>query len=579
MVEKKQEKFISIKDKLVSLNTKLIAGIVFVLLLSTAVLFYLSIEKAFEKIQLRIEQNQLRKGMTLIRNNAIATKGMAEDNAFTAVSELVTSTVMQDSEIIYGEFISVDGDVWVDFVEKHEGSIDTYALELKKIELRKWSVKQTKAEYHLFDVAGLQLVEFASPVKNEFGRLGTIRFGFDSKSTLSEIDNERNKFLYRIYTGFIALLMVGLGVLFVGMRKSMAQALSITSPLEELTNAAKIIAGGNYQTKIEISSSDEIGLLAENFESMRKVIKEYTDELENKVRERTAMLEAAQKEALDNAHQAGMAEMATGTLHNVGNVLNSVVTSATMVSQGVSSMSLTKLNDANDLLKQHLANLEDFILNNPKGPMLLEYFIQLGDSLIEEREFVIQHLVRMQEKLDVIANAIAAQQSYASASIGHRAEIELGKVIDDVLAINAGGIAKHKIQVSKQLEYEGVLMLDKNKVMQVLVNLITNAIYAMKSNPPEMPRTLTIRLWHDTQDGCIILSVKDSGCGVKAEEQKKIFSYGYTTKKDGHGFGLHSSANFMTEMGGNLQMESKGENKGACFILSFPDSAQAILRQ
>jgi signal transduction histidine kinase len=567
--------FISITEKLVSLNRHLLTAIVIGMVCLTSLVLYLSIDKTFNNIQERIEQSLIRKGMTLVNNNAIAMQGMAEDNAITAVKALVSLTVKQDPEIVYGEYLDYEGVIWAESIAQAYSTTDQNSgLRKEKISLRHWSTSRKTGEYTIINTPEIQLIEFAAPVMSEEKILGTIRFGFDMRATKQEIEQERADVFKRLYQFLAIIIVLGTFFLIVGVRLSRRQANEITNPLNELTNAANIISEGNYGSKIKVSSNDEVGILAENFETMRNVIQEYTDDLEKKVSDRTKQLEEAQNKALDNAHKAGMAEVATGTLHNIGNVLNSVVTSATVVQHSIDTMNFSGFENANNLLKENIKNIEDFIKYDKKGKKLFEYYLEVGENMLSGKKYIDKHLLRLQEKLDVISNTIAAQQSYAGNMSGNFQDIEIETIIDDALTISAGTISKYDIDVRKKIHCNPAIKVDKNKVIQIFINLISNAAHAMFSNPPSTPRLLSIAVNEHESGNFVSVEFEDNGCGIPEDIKNKIFNYGFTTKEEGHGFGLHSCANFLTEMGGKMNVRSKGEGKGACFYMTFPSNIE-----
>jgi signal transduction histidine kinase len=107
-------------------------------------------------------------------------------------------------------------------------------------------------------------------------------------------------------------------------------------------------------------------------------------------------------------------------------------------------------------------------------------------------------------------------------------------------------------------------------VLQILVNLISNAIYAMRALPGRQ-HCLTLRVGlAEAMEGWMCLQVQDTGVGIKSEHLTRIFAQGFTTKKDGHGFGLHSSALAAKLLGGALRAHSPGEGQGATFTLEVP---------
>jgi signal transduction histidine kinase len=114
--------------------------------------------------------------------------------------------------------------------------------------------------------------------------------------------------------------------------------------------------------------------------------------------------------------------------------------------------------------------------------------------------------------------------------------------------------------------------VDRHKVLQILVNLLTNAKYACdESNRPEKRINVWIR--KDSSDH-VRIGVCDNGVGIAAENLNRVFEHGFTTRKTGHGFGLHSCALAARELGGSLTAQSDGPGKGATFILEIPLNKQ-----
>lgn len=110
--------------------------------------------------------------------------------------------------------------------------------------------------------------------------------------------------------------------------------------------------------------------------------------------------------------------------------------------------------------------------------------------------------------------------------------------------------------------------IDKHRVLQILINLIRNAKHAMDATGRE-DKMLVLRTAPSVA-GRVQIIVQDNGVGISSENLMKIFHHGFTTKKDGHGFGLHSSINAAREMHGDLRVHSNGLGAGAVFTLELP---------
>lgn len=291
------------------------------------------------------------------------------------------------------------------------------------------------------------------------------------------------------------------------------------------------------------------------------------EHLEHRVEERTRELKEAQSELMDSARQAGMAEIATNVLHNVGNVLNSVNICSEVLSRTLRSSKAQGLGKAMQLINQHQDDLGRFFTEDDKGKLLPGYLNQLVDAIATEQQGMGEELAQLARSVDHIKEIVATQQSYAGASRLIE-PLQVAELIEDALRMNSGALARHQVTVVKDYGPLPPVMGDKHRMLLILINLISNAKYAM-SNLDDVPRTLTLSA--RVLDGqTLSISVKDEGEGIPAENLTRIFSHGFTTRKDGHGFGLHSCALAAMEMGGQLNVHSDGPGLGATFTLDIP---------
>jgi ligand-binding sensor domain-containing protein/signal transduction histidine kinase len=277
-------------------------------------------------------------------------------------------------------------------------------------------------------------------------------------------------------------------------------------------------------------------------------------------------LKDTKDQLVEKAHKAGMADIASGVLHNVGNLLNSINTSSMLIDNTVKHSKVTGFIKANNLLRSHIGNFKQFIAEDPKGEKLLQYYLQLEGPLKKEQAKLMKQSERLAEKTYLIKEVIAAQQNYAGAKMDAE-EIALVEIVEDALSLQAGSIDRHDITIRKEYRSAEAVMVQRSKLVHVLINLFKNAKEAMAGKAAD-DKIITIKIRES--DEAVILSITDSGIGIGAEDLSKIFTYGFTTKKNGHGFGLHSSANYMTEMGGKIEVHSDGVRQGTTFRLIFP---------
>ncbi|MGD0651208.1 MAG: CHASE sensor domain-containing protein [Verrucomicrobiia bacterium] len=280
-----------------------------------------------------------------------------------------------------------------------------------------------------------------------------------------------------------------------------------------------------------------------------------------------AKLENLHRQLLDTSRQAGMAEVATNVLHNVGNVLNSVNVSFALVSDRVRKSKLSNLAKAAGLLQEHKDDLAAFLNGDPKGMQLPGYLVNLAQHLTEEQAEVLKELQSLNGNVEHIKEIVAMQQNYSRVS-GVVESLPVTELVEDALRMHAAALERHDVQVIREYADTPPVVVDKHKVLQILVNLIRNAKYALDEGD-QRDNLLTLRVTKNSSD-FVHVSVIDNGVGISPENLTRIFQHGFTTRKDGHGFGLHSGALAAKELGGTLTVHSDGVGKGATFTLTLP---------
>ena len=280
-----------------------------------------------------------------------------------------------------------------------------------------------------------------------------------------------------------------------------------------------------------------------------------------------AELKKVHRELLDASRRAGMAEVATGVLHNVGNVLNSVNVSASVIAAQLKQSKMPYLALATGLLKEHASDLGNFVTIDPKGKQLPGYFISLSEKLVEEQKTLLSEATSLQKNIEHIKDIVATQQSYAKGA-GMTERVKVEEMVQDALRMNEASLLRHEVRVIKQYPDElPEIIVDRHKVIQILVNLIRNAKFACEDAAFE-DRKVVIGITLDTE--WVKIFVQDNGVGIPPENLTRIFNHGFTTRKNGHGFGLHSGALAAKQMRGTLMAQSDGPGKGARFTLQLP---------
>ena len=290
--------------------------------------------------------------------------------------------------------------------------------------------------------------------------------------------------------------------------------------------------------------------------------------LELKARVRAALrMRQVQTELNAKSRQAGMAEIATTVLHNVGNVLNSVNVSAELVSSQMRTSKAQGLGKVAQLMNEHVNDLSDFLTKDHKGKMLPNYLLKLAEVVTAEQQSIIEELGQLTKGIDHIKTIVAAQQSYAVA-VSIVETVPVPELIEDALRMSGGSLSRQEVTVVKEMADLPLLSLDRHRVLLILVNLIRNAKQALDGVTDRSP---CITFGTSLADGPVLrITVADNGNGITPEHLARIFSHGFTTRKDGHGFGLHSCALAAQEMGGSLSVHSDGAGQGATFTLDIP---------
>lgn len=343
-----------------------------------------------------------------------------------------------------------------------------------------------------------------------------------------------------------------------------------------LTQAAISLENAQlYQDTLELNLSLKSmnQALSEEMEVRKKVeqkIRELNEALEQRVKERTAALEDAQKELIEQAHLAGMADIATSVLHNVGNVLNSVITSGQLIDTTLGNSKTSSLAKANTTLLEIINR--SFSDPTSKEQRLVHYYQILGDLLMEDQELIKDNITRILHKVEIIRNVIMSQEKYVAGG-AHTEVFFLDGVVMDALAILESQLSRESIQIVRRSHVNPEVKAQKAKLVHVLMNIIRNSVTAMRKNNSE-DRIITITVGVKTASAFV--TIADRGEGIRQEDLGRVFTHGFSTWSDSNGFGLHSCANSLVEMKGKIKVESKGRGKGASFTLELPLASGAL---
>ena len=366
---------------------------------------------------------------------------------------------------------------------------------------------------------------------------------------------------------------------------------STTRPLRELRNAAEKISRGDFSSRVPVTSRDECGELAvvfnqmtENLTASRAQLQLAHDGLELRVRERTGELSkeisrrkraqeeagAAHEQLVVASRQAGMAEVANSVLHNLGNALNSVNVSAALVLETLARSRLADLPAAAALLQQHSHDLGHFLTQDEQGREFPGFIQMLAGQWETERSVLTREATALNNHVRHVCEIIQRQQAISGVS-GIIEIVPVAAAIEDALALNNQLLENHQVQLRREIAPGLSVLADRSKLTQILVNLVRNAAQALAESDVK-PKEIRLRA-DASSEGRALIHVTDNGPGISPEHMIKIFSYGFTTKKTGHGFGLHGSALGAKEMRGTLRAHCDGPGRGATFTIELPTPA------
>ncbi|MEO6993970.1 MAG: ATP-binding protein [Lacunisphaera sp.] len=351
----------------------------------------------------------------------------------------------------------------------------------------------------------------------------------------------------------------------------------ILDPVENLhTVTRRVTENADFSQRAEVISHDEMGELTIAFNRM-------LDRLEAKDAEvRSANLkligemdERKRLEAklLETSRHAGMAQVATGVLHNVGNVLNSVNISANILRDTITANPKLKLlKQTVELMRAQGDGLPHFLSEDVRGRLVPSLLMEVIEQLLLSRTETVRELDEMTQNVEHIKQIVAMQQSYAKAG-GVVQNLKPSELMDEAMRMTQASSERHGVRFKTKFADVPLMETDRHQVLQILVNFITNAVQAVKVRP-DGERLITLTLREETDR--VFFAVEDNGSGISVENLQKIFQHGFTTRKDGHGFGLHSGAIAARNLGGKVEVHSDGPGCGARFTLDLPSHAQIM---
>ncbi|HEX2548220.1 MAG TPA: CHASE4 domain-containing protein [Gammaproteobacteria bacterium] len=423
----------------------------------------------------------------------------------------------------------------------------------------------------LYDKSTIHIYTLFKDVENKL--IGLLRIDMPRTTYLRGLTTIHNYIITMCIVGILIVALIELLLKYFVLDR-------ITTFKNQLQN---ITSTKVFSKNITISGHDEISAMVEDSNKMLNVInntqnqlKESINELtetnvnlNNEISERKKMeikVAKLNNQLVVAARRAGMADIATSVLHNIGNVLNSTNTSVALMQENIDNSKAQSLEKVADILTKHSEDLSQFLSADPAGKNIPNFIKILSDELKKERSQLSEETVALQKNIQHIKDIITMQHS-VSGSIGMMEKVNISDLLENAITINKTDALAH-IEIVRDYQPIKKVISDQVKLLQIFVNLIKNAIDSLLESEVKHKK-LSIEL-HEKDDKHFEVKITDNGLGIEKDNILKIFTYGYTTKETGHGFGLHTSAVSAQDMGGLLTAKSPGLGKGATFTIVLP---------
>ena len=401
-------------------------------------------------------------------------------------------------------------------------------------------------------------VLFAMQIDQPPIKLGEIRLGLSDRQNKKIIASSMRELIANTVIIFILLS----GTLMLALRKI------VLKKILYLSDHARRIGAGNLDLKIDLQTDDELGKLAQTLNDMVATIKASQEELklhqehlELLVGERTRELEEAQEEVVGKAMEAARAQLAGMVLHNIGNAMTPINVQIEAMKAGQSEAVVEYLEKCYHDLKANIADLNTYVNADPRGKEIFRYMGELVAALKAERNRNGDALGKMDRALSYVSEILTMQQAYAASEQEFKQSVDLNALIDDALSIQMGSLERKGIVVEQKLDaHLPRLLIDKNRLMQVIINLIKNSSEALESLEPDN-RKKTIQVNTFADNGHVGLEIADNGIGIDQENIDHIFDFGKSYQRSS-GLGLYYCKMFVEGNGGTFNVSSSESGSG-----------------
>ena len=397
-------------------------------------------------------------------------------------------------------------------------------------------------------------------------KLGEIRLGLSDRQNKKIIASRMRELIANTVVIFILLS----ATLMLVLRKI------VLKKIRYLSDHARRIGAGNLDLKIDLRAGDELGNLADTFNDMVGTIKHYQEHLETLVKERTRELEEAQKELVNKAMEAGRAQLAAMVLHNIGNAMTPVNVQVEGMKANQSEQILEYLEKCYQELNAHSGDLNRYIHEDQRGQEVFKYLGELIEAAKEERRQNGDAVDKIDRAIAYVSEILTLQQAYAASEQENKQRVDLNSLMDDATRMQMGALERKGITVEHNLTTNlPKLLIDKNRLMQVIVNFIKNSSEALE-RLASVKRKKLIRIKTFANNGCVGFEITDNGIGLDPEEIDHIFDFG-KSYKGSSGFGLYYCKMFVEDNRGSLTITSPQKGKGTSVTVTFEKQSLAAV--
>ncbi len=376
--------------------------------------------------------------------------------------------------------------------------------------------------------------------------------------------NMRLKSSRRTDISLVAVFLVSVTTLWIWISSMLSR------PISKLAMESQIDQQTEQRFQVKAYYPAEIQQLATSFASLVNDLEVQIAEHKKTRKER----EKLHHQLMEASRKAGMAEIASGVLHNVGNVLNSVTVSATLLQTSLGNSNVPRLVVARNALMEHGDDYADYLLRDERGvhfPAALDY---ITTELVKDHASCTDETKQLIENLCHIKEVIHDQLSRAK-SKGVIETFCVMELVQRCIEINRNKADHASVKIQVECPVTLNIRSERSTIQQILINLISNAIDALSRSETQQ-RVISVRV--DARDSQIEIQVQDNGAGIRSENLEKIFMQGFTTREEGHGVGLHSSALQAQALGGALAAASNGPGTGATFSLTIPQTLNELCK-